>query len=254
MKKTIFAVTTALLLTVAGASAQMIALSGTGYTENFDTLGTALPNGVTVFTGATTTTTGAAAPFATAATAFGSTTGQFANYASATNSTATDTTAVQAADTNRALGFRQTGTFGDPGASIVFTLANTTGFQSFSLSIALQELSAQTRSTTLTIDYRVGTTGAFTSIGTFADPGAFGSTPSTFSFGNALDNQASSIQIRVSALAASTGANTRDTLAVDDFNLTYQPLASVPEPSTYASMGLGLFGMFAMLRLRRRTA
>ena len=29
---------------------------------------------------------------------------------------------------------------------------------------------------------------------------------------------------------------------------------TVPEPSTYAMMGLGIFGMFAMLRARRRTA
>ncbi|MBE7158861.1 MAG: PEP-CTERM sorting domain-containing protein [Rhodospirillales bacterium] len=255
MKKTILSTlgaATLLCLCQGNAQAQMIMLSGTSYTENFDTLGSGLPNGVTVFTGATTTSTGTAAALTTAPTPFGSTTAQFANYASATNSTATDTTAIQAADTNRALGFRQTGAVGDPGFSIVFTVANTTNFQSFSLNIALQELSAQTRSTPLTIDYRIGTTGAFTVLGTFADPGAFGSTPSTFSFGNALDNQASSVQIRVSALTASTGTGTRDTLAVDDFNLTYQ--AAVPEPSTYATMALGVLGMFAVLRARRRTA
>ncbi len=108
-------------------------------------------------------------------------------------------------------------------------------------------LAVQTRSTTFTIDYRIGGTGAFTAIGTYADPGAFGNTPFSFNFGNTLDNQSGTVEIRVSALSATTGAGSRDTVGIDNFSLTY---TAIPEPSAIAFGVIGLAGMMALRRRR----
>ncbi|MGI8635960.1 MAG: hypothetical protein ACR2KZ_11215, partial [Segetibacter sp.] len=58
------------------ASSQVI-LSGTSYLETFDNIGTALPSGWTVRTGATATSVGTLTALTTAKTAWSSTTGAF---------------------------------------------------------------------------------------------------------------------------------------------------------------------------------
>ena len=230
------------------AGAQILLTTSGNYTQNFNALASGLPNGVQDYTGATATTLGTPSALVTAPTSWGDGSGAFKNFASATGLTSNASVATQAASTDRALGVRQTATFGDPGASFVFTLQDTSGYANFALTLDLQMLSVQTRSTTFTIDYNVGG-GSFTTIGTYSDPGIFGTTAFAYNFGTALDNQALAVNVRVSALTTSTGSVNRDSVGVDNFTLTY----SVPEPSTYAMMAGGLGLLLVVRRARRRT-
>ncbi len=211
-----------LFLTV-GLTAQ-VALSSSPYNQTFDTLGSGLPAGWTVYTGATATGLGTPATVNTATTvSWAATTGQFVNLASADNNgapfTGAEAIAVQSAATDRALAIRQTGAFGDPGASFNFNFS-TVGRQVTSISFLAQMLSVQTRSTVWTVQYGIGATPAtWTTLTTFSDPGVFGSTTINLSgFGTALDNQ-SNVWPRVVALAASTGAGSRDSFGLDDFTI-----------------------------------
>src|SRR6266700_1172370 len=124
-------------LTSTTVSAQ-VTLSGSTYAQDFNTIGIdSLPIGFTVRTGATTTALGTAVGLTKTATNWNSTTGRYSNYASG-NIGSTATTTQQAASADRALGVRQTGAFGDPGAAFVFQVANTTGLTSFTLDFKLQ--------------------------------------------------------------------------------------------------------------------
>jgi subtilisin-like proprotein convertase family protein len=194
--------------------------SGTSYTETFDGIGTALPTGWTVFTGATATSRGTAATLTTTATAWNVTTAGFKNYASADGGTSADATATQSGRTDRALGVRQTGSVGDPGAAFELELANTAGKTNFSLSLKHQMLDVQTRSTTWTVQYSTSGT-SWTNLGTYADPGTWGSTAGSYSFGSAIDNVGGPVYVRIAALAGSTGSTNRDTYGIDDVSLTW---------------------------------
>ena len=81
-------------------------------------------------------------------------------------------------------------------------------------------LSVQTRSTVWSLQYAVGATpSSWTTIGTYSDPGAFGSSLVTASgFGPALDNQANA-WLRIVALAGSSGSGSRDTFGIHDFTI-----------------------------------
>ncbi|WP_167516843.1 hypothetical protein, partial [Hydrotalea flava] len=84
------------------ASQAQVSLITSPYIQNFDTIGTALPNGFTVRTGATNTNLGTPiASFNRAATNWNSTSGRFGNYASATGLTASTPPATQSTTTNR---------------------------------------------------------------------------------------------------------------------------------------------------------
>ncbi len=201
-------------------------LSGTNYTQSFDSVGTGLPTGWDVRTGATATALGTAATFITTQALWSATTGQFANFASADGLTSTATTAQQNASTDRVIGLRQTGTFGDPGAAVDFNFNASSAIFSgagTALSFSLQMLSVQTRSTTFSIQYGVGVSpSAWTTLGTYSDPATFGSTPFTFTGTqlSALSGQ-SNAWLRVVALSASTGSGSRDTIGLDDLSFTY---------------------------------
>jgi hypothetical protein len=252
--KNSFMLVLCLLAFMSAPATGQIVLSGNSYTENFDSLGSGLPSGWGVYTGATSSSLGTEVFFNTDLTAWGNTSAAFKNFASANNpgANASDSSAVQSAYTDRALGVRQGASFGDPGAAFVAEIAGTTGFSSFGLTLDLQMLSVQTRSTLWTIDYRIGTSGMFTSIGTYSDPGLFGSTTQTFNFGNALDNQAESVYIRVAALSATTGTGSRDSFGIDNFSMSYTP---VPEPHEYAcvaGLGLIIFAVFRRWKMRAR--
>lgn len=204
-----------------------IALTGNHYTQNFDALASGLPPGWSVMTNASATNLGSAVSFTTNATSWGSSSGQFANFASTTNNDSTpfaggESVAIQAAATNRSVGVRLTGTVGDPGAAFVLRLQNTTGLGNFQLGLDFNMLSVQGRTNISTVDYGIGSTPAvFTPIGVYTDPGSYGTTPKTFSFGNALDNQSQDVWIRIVTLAASTGSGSRDTVGIDNFHLSY---------------------------------
>ena len=108
-------------------------------------------------------------------------------------------------------------------------------------------LNVQTRSTIWTLAFGIGATPtSFTSLGTYIDPGVFGSTTTTFTasdFGTNLNNLAIA-WFRISALTASTGSGNRDSFAIDNFAIT-----AIPEPDAAAL--LGVLGMFGILRRRR---
>ena len=240
-----------------GLAKGALTLNGTSYTQNFDSIGGGLPAGWSVDTGATSSSTGSAATLNTTATAWSGTTGQFANFASSDGLPANATTGAggqQNSSTDRALGIRQGSAFGDPGAAFEFNIANTTGFDDFSLSISLQMLSVQTRSTTWTIDYRVGDSGSFTTLGTYSDPGVFGSTSFTADSTalSSWNNQSQDIWFRVVAIDASTGGGARDTFGIDDFSLRY---SAVPEPVDCGMISaLGLLGICGVSTWRKHYA
>ncbi|MDB6029009.1 MAG: type sorting protein [Verrucomicrobiales bacterium] len=237
MKKHLFALTALIVFADYVSNAQVV-LTGTNYVQDFNGIGSGLPTGWSVRTGASASNLGTAATFNANHKDWGSTTGSFANYASTTNTDGTVYTGSEPASTqtnsvtlNRALGVRQTGAFGDPGAAFVLQLQDTAGLGNFQLKVDMNMLSVQTRSTVWTIDYSIGNTPAiFTSLGTFADPGVFGTTVKTFSLGTALDNQGQNVWIRVVALGATTGSSNRDTFAVDNFSLTYNAVANTTNP------------------------
>src|SRR5215207_7655421 len=88
--------TAGILLLLGGLPADaQLSLSGTSYTESFDTLGSGIPTGWTVRTGATSSGLGTATTLGTGPNTWGDTAGAFKNLASATGLTSTATTTVQ---------------------------------------------------------------------------------------------------------------------------------------------------------------
>jgi hypothetical protein len=214
------------VLLALGAEAQL-ALNGTNYVQNFDGLDSGLPAGWMVNTNASATNAGSPVSFATSRTNWGSSTGAFGNYASTTNDAGaaflgSESPATQSACANRALGIRQTSTFGDPGSAFVLNITNTSGMANFQLGLDFLMLSVQSRSTVWTLDYAVGNNPTrFTPLATFADPGIFGTTHTNIFLGTALDRKSSNVWIRVAALNPSTGGGSRDTFALDNFSLSW---------------------------------
>jgi hypothetical protein len=221
-----------LAITIKDNASAQLTLTGTNYAQTFDSISNGLPFGWSVRTNGTAVSLGAEAVFNTNTISWGNSSGQFANYASTvnngTNFLGTENTATQNSCTNRALGLRQTSSFGDPGGAFALQVQNTLGLAHFQLSVDLNMLSAQTRSNAWTIDYGIGSSpGAFTAIWTNADPGVFGSMTRTVSFGTALDNQSQNVWIRIAALEATAGAGSRDTFGIDNFRLSYGPAGTV---------------------------
>jgi autotransporter-associated beta strand protein len=197
--------------------ANSISIPALGSVETFNSLASGLPTGWTVRTGANASALGTTVSPVTTATEWGSTSGNFRNVASHTASP-TD----QAAATDRALGVRQTGSFGDTGAAFVYQFS-TLGQTPQELSVDLQMLSVQPRSTTWTIQVAAGATpSTWTTLGTYSDPGSFGSTTVSYDATDlsGIADQATA-WFRVVALGASTGSGNRDTLALDNFSLSY---------------------------------
>lgn len=225
-------------LLLAPALGAQIVLSGTSYSQNFNSLGSGLPTGITCRTPISATDNGySIVPSPTPKEWHNaSLQGNFYNFASATGMTGSEDVATQNAALNRSLGIRQSGSYGDASSNpptppcFLFTISSTPGFTGFAMSLDLMMLSVQPRSTTWTIEYRIGTTGTFTVIGTYNDPGAFGTTPFSYNFGSALDNVNGTIEIRVAALNPSTGTGTRDSFGIDNFSLTWS-VAATPPPT-----------------------
>ena len=215
------------------------------YTQSFDTIVTGLPADWTVRSGATATAVGTALTFTTPPTTWADTGGRFKNVSSATNLTSVASTTDQGNSSNRALGLRQSGSFGDSGASFNFNFS-TTEREITGITLDLMMLSVQNRSTTFTLQYGIGASPtSYTTLSTYGDPGVFGTTSLSFGttdFGTALNNQAE-VVFRVVALGGSTGSGSRDTVGIDNFTIT-----AIPEPSSALLGGLGLL---ALLRRRR---
>lgn len=226
-----------MLALVAPASGQLT-LTGTSYSQDFNGIGSGLPTGWGVYTGASSSSQGTAGAFSGSAVSWATTTGGFRNVASATGLTSLSDATAQSNSTDRALGIRQTAAFGDPGASFQLNFVST-GLNVTSLSVDLMMLSVQTYSTTWSLQWSADGI-AWSTLDTWADTGTFGSTTKSFSEASlsGLSNLSNGY-FRVAALTAATGTGSRDTIGIDNFSLTY---TVVPEPSTYAL----LFGVCAL--------
>ncbi len=236
--------------TAAGSStrAGVVILTGSSYVQTFDVLGTGtgaatLPAGWDVRTAATGTSLGA--PVATVAKqTWATNTKGFLNVASATLLSSTASSTTQGNASNRALGVLQASDFGDPGAAFNFQF-DSRGLSLSSASFKLMMLDAESRSTTWWVQYGLGVKPtAFTTIGTWSDPGAWG--PTDFTIGAdplaAMSDQ-ESVWFRVAALTATTGTGARDTIAIDDFQITF-----VPEPAAMILLASGLAVFFQVVR------
>jgi len=216
-------------------SFSQINLSSSPYIEDFNSISSGLPSGVLIKTGATATTLGTDATLNVNPSAWNITASGFRNAASATGLTETSDATAQSASTNRALAIRQSGSFGDPGGSFVFQIANTNNKTAFNLNFKLQSLDISTpRNVTWVVDYAIGdspttfinsnATGTLVTGG-----GAFSNNTISVNFGNALDNKANTVWIRVITLTSSTGSGSRPTTAIDDFNLSWTSTNSGPD-------------------------
>jgi Family of unknown function (DUF5689)/Secretion system C-terminal sorting domain len=209
-----------------------VTLSGTQYIETFDNIGTALPTGWGTKTGVTSNTVlGTDAALIVAPTLWNITSGRFNNYASGDIGVSGDQTAA----TDRALGIRQTGTVGDPGAAFALKLANTSGFSSLKMAFKLQSLdTASPRTVVWIVEYGIGETPAsFTALTTTPSAlttggSSFSNTNAVINFGSALDNISTPVWIRLRTNAASTGTGNRPSSAIDDVVLTYGGASITP--------------------------
>ncbi len=218
----------ALVLLSLGALHAQISLQNSPYTQNFDGLASGLPTGWSVRTGSTGTDLGAAASFTSAATSWATSSGNFRNVASVAGLVSTTSSTNQGAATNRALGLRQTGSFGDNGAGFLLQLENTTGKANFTLSFSLQSLDAASpRVATWLVQVAKGATPAvFTTVTTTPETtttggASFSAQTVTANFTNLLDDEAGPVWIRVVTLSATTGSGNRPTSAIDDFSLAW---------------------------------
>jgi hypothetical protein len=224
-------------VTLHQAGAQPITLTGTSYTNAFDTFETDLgtPPEWFTYTGASATSPGTIATWASvnytaASNTWRTTSGRFANQASAfsyiggTNFLGSETTAIQQAETDRCLAVRQvSGT--DVGVAFVLKIADTLGRKNFVMSLDSLNLDpTSTRTTTWTVDYGFGTVpSSFVPVATFANAaGTFSTTRRTISLPNGtVDNNAGPVWIRIVVLTPTSGSGNRETTGIDNFSLTW---------------------------------
>jgi autotransporter-associated beta strand protein len=221
-----------LLLTGITATQAQVTLSGTNYSQDFNSLSNGLPSGWTTRIGVSTTNIGTSLNFSNTSPSatlngWSNTSAAFKNFASATGLTNTNTTAQQAASTDRALGIRPTGTFGDVATnftSFALQLGNTAGFENFSLSMDAMLLAAEGRTNVWTLDFGIGASPtSFTTLTNWATPTSFGITTLNISSSTlaGMANLSGNVWIRFSILGLSTGASSRDSVGIDNFSLNY---------------------------------
>ena len=218
-----------------------LTLSGTNYTQNFDTIAGGPPAGWSVRINATTNSLGTITTnYNAAGKTWGSTGGEFGNCASTvsdagTNFIGNESTTIQSNCLNRALAIRQAGTFGgsDPGAAFVLQIANTIGLSNLAFSVDLCLLRTNGYVTVWTIQYAMGNSPvSFTFLGTYTNGSVFGPTTQTYSLGTNASGSSSNVWIRIAALTAATGSGSRATFGIDDFSLSWTTNgALVTQPS-----------------------
>lgn len=242
----------ALFACCATISFAQVTLSGASYTQDFNSIGSGLPTGWSVYTSATDTTLGTATTFTTTTTSWSSTTAgsDFRNIATFGSSN-------QSTDSDRAIGWRPlAASSGARTGAVMLSLANTTGFTNFSLSFDIFTANNVNETQTYSIEYRVGNSGAFTQLSTFTTPdsGSLSLNASTISVNSvslsALSNQSQSVYFRIRGTA--TSGTSLDTIGIDNFVLSY---SAIPEPSTCAAIfgGLALLGAAGWRRRSKRT-
>lgn len=229
------------------SNAQLAPSGASPYTQNFNSIGGGLPTGWYVYSASTATSLGTLANYSGSLnygiyrdTACGTSNvvgGGFKNYASANTATEGIPCDTQKVRSDRALGVRQVTPSNashpnlDSGAAFVLRLVSTKGMSAVGVNFKLQSLDTSSpRVTTWRVEYRIGSTGAFTSVattGTMTTGGhVFSNNNITASFGTALDNILQPVTIRIVTLDFSTGSGNRASTAIDDFNLTWTGSAS----------------------------
>ena len=230
------------------ANAQYTLTGASPYVQNFDGIGTGLPSGWSVYSGASATGTGTLESFSsstsygifydTSCAASAVLGGGFKNYPSASSVNAGTSCTAQQTVLNRAIGVRQVSPTNathpnlDSGASFNFTVANTGGITNLGCSFRLQSLdTASPRVTTWRIYYKIGTSGTWTEVtptGTMTTGGnLFTDNPISASFGTALNNQSSPVYFRICTIDFSSGTGNRASTAIDSFKLTWTGSAGV---------------------------
>ncbi len=231
---------------LAGSSQAQVSLSGTSYFQDFNDIGSGAPEGWSFLEGASSGETGVSVDLKTSPTTWSSTSSGFKNYASANGLSIDSSSSDQGDSLDRAVGVRSTGSFGDPGAAFMFSVADTLGFSDFGLSFDAQILDEEGRSTEWTVGYRIGDS-EFVSMDSFT-LSDFGTQNYSYSFGNSLDNLGDSLDFRIASLSDSIGSGSRDTFAIDNFEVSFTP---VPEPEEYmlfSGVALIIFGLFRKYR------
>ena len=230
----------------------------TNYTQNFDSLtASGLPTEWVLYTVVSASSVGTiSATFKGGATnGWADTSGGFKNYASSTNAGSgtnflgSEPTATQNTDANRVLGVRPV-TATDAGNAFVLKLANTTGIGKFILDVDMMLLNPQGRSNNWQLDFGISPDGinpptSFTVVsnnfyGTITTNGVgafngFGAYHRTLNFGSLLDNQPGPIWVRIWH-TASTGANARPTVGIDNVSLTYSNVVAAPTPPVITTL------------------
>ncbi len=242
------------MLAAAATAGAQVNLTGISYTQNFNNVGSGLPPGWSVRTTTTAGTLGNVGTFTTAATtwAAGTALTDFRNVAS-DNLAFGAAAGTQSSDLNRAIGWRPLAAATDArSGAIMLTIADTAGFQDFALSVRVfTGNDSAASSQTYLLEFRVGNTGNFTPLATYLTPttGATGFNAQTFTANSTtlalLNNQPDTVYIRLRG-TASTGTSL-DSIALDDFSLTYSAVA-VPEPATYAALLGATAWLGAMMR------
>jgi len=222
----------------------------TSYTQDFNALGTALPDGWGVWTSSTATGNGAAFAWDTAQIANNATansTNYFRNLPGASQTWS----AGLSSGSDRALGWRA-GNAATRDGSITFTLSDTLGFNLSSLSFQLFTPNNTGTAATYQLQYQIGPTGTFSQLASVAytndtaqNPLIVTSITLTGAQLTALNNQSGQVTFRWINTAAS--GTTFQTLAIDNFAYT---ATAVPEPATYAVL-LGALVLLAAARRRR---
>jgi hypothetical protein len=245
MKNVMFTVCAVLLSGCCGAQ---YFPEGTAYRQSFDSLDKGLPAGWTTDTNARAAYHGGSGILISSpgtSTRWNNASAGFKNVASANgfSSFASATAALQLAATDRALGLRQTSTFGDPGAAFSFVLDHTFRLRDLRMELKLQSLdSGAGRSTGWQLQYGLGSvpdTFITVAAGVLSTGGnTYTNKLISVAFGAALDDQRQPVHFRLVALGASSGAGARGTAAIDDVYLYwsgeasagYRPLAATYDP------------------------
>jgi hypothetical protein len=221
-----------------------LSLSGTNYSQNFNTISNGLPAGWSVRLNATTNGLGTNANFPTAPKTWGDSGGAFGNCASTvansgTNFTGEESTTIQPGCTNRALAIRQTASFGDPGAAFTLQITNTIGLGNLTFMVDLDMLRTNSNSTVWTVQYGIGDSpSSFVTLGDYSDPNVFGATTRTYHLGADASGSSSNVWIRIAALSSAGGSGTRDTFGIDNFILSWNSNVATGTPPVISHFGI----------------
>lgn len=214
--------------------------AGNRHAIDFNSIASGLPAGWTVRENATDSTIGDLLIFDATPQTWSNPSGGFKNVASSDGLNVSSNSNAQNNSSNRALGIRQTNSFGDPGASFMWTIDNTLGRENLSIEIDHLILSPQDRSTRWLVQYSVDGGNTWTTIGQYETPllastADWGDSTATYPLGNNAANQSGNLIIRIATLDASIGSGSRDSYAIDNIQLQWTLNCSSPQlPLTFS--------------------